>query len=267
MAKRRKIKKELWIIGAVAAFFIVYFIAFRIGIAWEAKSADPAQNSEQQQEEDTRPLITQISLKKKIYVSDDKVENVKIEESYWDEITVLFSEFTKVRKPESYSPTYNGYSDDGVRFSTDLNYFRVYTVNKEEYYKVPVATKKEFGKLLDESIYTSFDFIKQYKGWDNVKITYGENTKNVHKWKFDDLAYKMGSKRIVGKVQPEKSRERSKYNFTIDIKGEHYEAKVETMSKDYVKITSGKAVSYYEVTPMLYEYLTNDIFKIQGEEE
>ncbi|WP_242824233.1 hypothetical protein [[Clostridium] dakarense] len=217
----------------------------------------------EEQEEDTRSLVNQISSKKKIYVSDSKVENVKIEETYWDEIKVLFSEFTKVRKPDSFNPVYNGYSDDGVRFSTDLNYFRVYTVNKEEYYKIPVATKKEFNKLIDESIYTSFDFIKQYKGWESVEITYKEETKKIHKWKFDDLAYKMGAKRIVGKVQPEKSKERSDYNFTIKIKGEHYDAKVETMSKDYVKITSGKAVSYYEVTPTLFDYIKEDIFKIE----
>lgn len=261
MAKRRKVKKEFWIIGAIILFFVVYFIAFKIGRSMDEESSAPTKNIEEQ-EEDTRSLINQISSKNKIYMSDSKVENVKIEEAYWDEIKVLFSEFTKVRKPESYNPVYNGYSDDGIRFSTDLNYFRVYTVNKEEYYKVPVATKKEFGRLIDESIYTSFDFIKQYKDWDSVSITYKGETKNIHKWKFDDLAYKMGSKRMVGKIQPEKSKERSKYNFTIQIKGEHYDAKVETMSKDYVKITSGDAVSYYEVTPALFDYIKEDIFKI-----
>ena len=58
----------------------------------------------------------------------------------------------------------------------------------------------------------------------------------------------MSAKRIVGKVQPEKSKERSKYNFTIDIKGENYDIKVETMGKDYVKIISNKGEAYYEVS-------------------
>lgn len=263
MAKKRKIKKEFWIIGAVILFFVVYFVTFKIARSWDEESSAQTKNIEEQ-EEDTRSLISQISSKKKIYMSDSKVENVKIEETYWDEIKVLFSEFAKVRKPQAHNPVYNGYSDDGVRFSTDLNYFRVYTVNKEEYYKIPVATKEEFNKLIDESIYTSFDFIKQYKGWENVEISYKDETKNIHKWKFDDLAYKMGAKRIVGKVQPEKSKERSDYNFTIEIKGKHYDAKVETMSKDYVKITSGDAVSYYEVTPTLFDYIKDEIFKIQN---
>ena len=46
--------------------------------------------------------------------------------------------------------------------------------------------------------------------------------RQIHKWKYDDLAYKMSSKRIVGKIQPEKNKERSKYNFTIDIQGDNY---------------------------------------------
>ena len=163
---------------------------------------------------------------------------------------------------------YSGNSDDGIRFSTDLNYFRVYTVSKEEYYKVPVATKKEFEKILGESIYLSFDFIKKYKDWDTDEISYKGETKKIHKWKFDDLSYNMGSKRIVGKVQPQKSQERSKYNFTINIKGEHYNAKVETMGKDYVKISQGdsKTGAYYEVLTGLYDYLVVDVFELEQSE-
>ena len=72
----------------------------------------------------------------------------------------------------------------------------------------------------------------------------------------------MSSKRIVGKVQPEKSKDRSKYNFTIDIKGEDYDIKVETMGQDYVKITSIRAEAYYEVSIALYDYLREKIFKL-----
>ena len=65
--------------------------------------------------------------------------------------------------------------------------------------------------------------------------------KTIHKWKYDDLAYKMSAKRIVRKNTTRKKKERSKYNFTIDIKGENYEIKVETMGRDYVKISSNKS--------------------------
>ena len=155
-------------------------------------------------------------------------------------------------------PIYNG-----IKFSTDLDVIRIYTVDKEEYYKVPVSYKDELKIIFDKGIYTSFDFIKQYKTWSNVTITYGDKTKNLSKWKYDDLANKMVSKRIVGKVQPEKNRERAEYNFTIDIKADNYEVKVYTMGENYVKIQVGDLVSYYEVHTGLYEYIKENIFKIK----
>ena len=72
----------------------------------------------------------------------------------------------------------------------------------------------------------------------------------------------MSAKRIVGKIQPEKNKERSKYNFTIDIQGDNYTLKIETMGKDYVKISSDKGKVYYEVSIALYEYLRDTIFKL-----
>ena len=72
----------------------------------------------------------------------------------------------------------------------------------------------------------------------------------------------MASKIVVGKVQPEKSKERSKYNFTIEIKADNYEAKVYTMGEDYVKIEAKDLNSYYEVHTALYEYIKKEVFKI-----
>ena len=131
-------------------------------------------------------------------------------------------------------------------------------------------TKEELQKNLGQSIYLSFDFIRQYKSWDSVKVTYEDKTKKIYKWKFDDLSYKMGAKRPVGKIQPEKSKERSEYNFTIDIKGDYYDTNIETMGKDYIKISTGEgdqvAYSYYEVHTGLYDYLVNDLFKLNKQQ-
>ena len=77
----------------------------------------------------------------------------------------------------------------------------------------------------------------------------------------------MSSKRIVGKIQPEKNKERSKYNFTIDIHGDNYTLKIETMGKDYVKISSDKGEAYYEVSIALYEYLREEIFKLPSDSD
>ena len=133
--------------------------------------------------------------------------------------------------------------------------------------KIPVISdmfilKEEFKNILNKSIYTSFDFIKQYKTWKEVKITYEGKTKKLSKWKYDDLANTMASKRVVGKVQPEKSKQRSKYNFVIEIKADNYEAKIETMGENYVKINAKNLSSYYEVHTALYDYIKNDIFKL-----
>ena len=125
-----------------------------------------------------------------------------------------------------------------------------------------VNEKTRFEKVLSGSIYTSFDFVKKYKTWKNVSVSYNDQKKTIHKWKYDDLAYKMSSKRIVGKIQPEKNKERSKYNFTIDIQGDNYTLKIETMGKDYVKISSDKGEAYYEVSIALYEYLREEIFRL-----
>ena len=76
----------------------------------------------------------------------------------------------------------------------------------------------------------------------------------------------MSSKRVVGKVQPEKSKDRSKYNFTIDIQGEDYNLKIETMGPYYVKITSDKGLAYYEVSIALYDYLRDEIFNFFGKD-
>lgn len=261
MAKKRKVKRSVLVIVSIVAFFIIYGLAFYAGTYLDNKDK-PKVEVKEEVETDNRPLMNQLSSKKKIYMSNGEVENIKIDEVYWEDIKYEFNQFSKVRNPDKFEPTYTGYSDDGVRFSTDLNLFRIYTVNQEVYYKVPVAEKTKFESLLNGSIYTSFDFVKQYKTWKSVNLTYNDQKKTVHKWKYDDLSYKMSSKRVVGKVQPEKSKERSKYNFTIDIQGNNYSIKIETMGKDYVKITSDKGEAYYEVSIALFEYLRTDIFKL-----
>lgn len=264
MAKVRKLKKKPVVITAVILFFISYLLAFKyFNNLSSVEKNDKVKVEETSQVEDKRSLISQLNSKNKIYLSTKNIQNIKVELPNWEEIRMIFNNFSKIRKVDNFNPIYEGYSEDGLRFSTDLNFFRIYTLKKDEFYKVSVSQKEEFKKLLDESIYTSFDFVKQYKTWEDVSITYLDETRNISKWKFDDLSYKLVAKRVVGKVQPEKSRERSKYNFIINIKGSDYSIIIETMGTDYVKITSEKGEAYYEVPTMLYDYLKNDIFRIK----
>ena len=264
MAKKRKLKKSVLIGIYLIGFFLVYGGAFYIFSSIDDNGETKIEVKEDKKE-DTRELMTQLQSKNKIYMSTGDIQNIKVEQVYWDEIKYELTKFSKVRNQEKFTPIYTGYSDDGVRFSTDLNFFRIYTVKQEVYYKVPVSEKSKLDELLSGSIYTSFDFVKQYKTWKNVKISYNNETRTIHKWKYDDLVYKMSSKRVVGKVQPEKSKDRSKYNFTIDIQGEDYNLKIETMGPYYVKITSDKGLAYYEVSIALYDYLRDEIFKLPAE--
>lgn len=260
--KKRKIKKNAILPLCLVAFFGLYLISFW-WFTQDQQKVDKIAVETQDKKEDNRPLLTQLRYKKKIYISDEAVSNIRVEKDYWDELDYILAELKEVRPPESYKEIYSGNSDDGVKFSTDLSYLRIYTVNEESYYKIPVNSKVEFENILKKSIYTSFGFVSQYKNWENTSITYGDKTKRINKWKYDDLSYKMTSKRIVGKVQPEKNKERSEYNFTISIKIKGEEIVVETMGADYVKITSHDLQSYYEVHNGLFDYIKNDIFKIK----
>ena len=261
MAKRRKIKKSVFLVGGIILFFGVYIGSFMLFSKVENSDKKNAVTINTERE-DNRSLLKQLEDKEKIYLSDGVVSDVRVDDKLLEELRYSFEDVSKIRTPQSYTSVYEGYSDDGLKFSTDLNVIRIYTVNKEEYYKIPVSSKDEFKKILEKSIYTSFDFVKQYKTWKEVKITYKDKTKNLSRCKYDDLANTMASKRIVGKVQPEKSKERSDYNFVIQIKADNYEAKIETMGEDYVKISSKDLSSYYEVHTALYTYIKDEVFKL-----
>ena len=50
--------------------------------------------------------MKQLSSKKKIYMSNEQVENIKVDEIYWDEVKYEFTKFSQVRKSEKFTPIY-----------------------------------------------------------------------------------------------------------------------------------------------------------------
>ena len=100
--------------------------------------------------------LQQLNDKDKIYLSDGIVSDIRAEQELLEEIRYCFEDISKIRKPQSYKSIYEGYSDDGLKFSTDLNVMRIYTVNEEEYYKIPVTSKDELKNILNKIIFTSF---------------------------------------------------------------------------------------------------------------
>lgn len=264
MARRRKFKPTFIVAAMIVGFFIIYFISFAI-TSNKDKNGDTNIQANQEQEAgsqknaketDKRSLITQISDSEKIYVTDYDTDYLKIDPTMWDEFNDFFSDFKKVRSAEKMTkPIYEGHNDDGVKFQTDLEYFKVFNVKGEEYYKIPVAEKKLVDNLMKKLIYTSYNYVNNYKDWDDVSVSDGQATKNVHFWNKDDLASNIIYKRVVGKVQPEKAFERTKKNFTVKISNGKTNIEIVTMGKDYVKITVAGQTAYYEVNDKLYKYL------------
>ena len=97
MVKKRKIKKSVLVAISIVAFFIIYGLAFYAGTYLDNKDK-PKVESKEDEEIDNRPLMKQLSSKKKIYMSNEEVENIKVDEIYWDEVKYELTKFSKVRK-------------------------------------------------------------------------------------------------------------------------------------------------------------------------
>ena len=83
MVKKRKIKKSVLVAISIVAFFIIYGLAFYAGTYLDNKDR-PKVESKEDEEIDNRPLMKQLSSKKKIYMSNEEVENIKVDEIYCD---------------------------------------------------------------------------------------------------------------------------------------------------------------------------------------
>lgn len=263
--KKKKSKLRFYIVVGLIAFFSIYIIGFFAASKIDTKEEDNKLVREENVADSTLPLLSQLESSRKVYISDKKTDtNIKIEKDRWTDYKYYFNEFSRVRNAISFEPTYSGYSSNGIKFSTDLDFLKVYTVEKEEFYKIPVSQKKDFEKVINESIYTSFDFAINDKKWKSVHISKGQDVKNIHKWKYNNLVSKMRYKRHVGKVQPEKARDKSKYNYSVYIDGEGFSIRIDTMGPNYIKIISGKNgeyVAYYEVYNDMYKCIKENIFK------
>ena len=122
--KRRKLKKGAILPISLFIFFVLYFVSFW----WFSKDESKLEEvtvENQSQKESNRSLLSQLRYKNKIYLSDGKVSNIRVEKEYWDELDYILAELNEVRTPNSYEEIYSGNSDYGLKFSTDLNYLRI----------------------------------------------------------------------------------------------------------------------------------------------
>ena len=114
MANKRKVKKGVIVAISIVAFFIIYGFAFWAGTYLDNKD-NPKVETKGDEEIDERPLMKQLSSKKNIYMSNEVVENIKVDETYWEEVKYELTKLSQVRKSDKFTPIYTGYSDDGVR--------------------------------------------------------------------------------------------------------------------------------------------------------
>ncbi|MGP1618665.1 hypothetical protein [Peptostreptococcus stomatis] len=220
--------------------------------AMEAKKAEEAKKS----------LLVRFKESKKIYISDEETENIKISGETLEQFKRKAEVFVKVRNLDDDFKTSNkGYTDNSLNFKTDFNYFVITSGKRVENYKVPVSMKAELEAEYRKLIYTSVDFITNKENMGSIRIYHGDESKKVWPWKKDDLIYKILYKREVGKIQPEKEFKKSKDNYTIKMEKSGVKIFIQTMGKDFIKVTCGDNTAYYEVFPELYNYLHDEVFK------
>lgn len=220
--------------------------------AMEAKKAEEAKKS----------LLVRFKEAKKIYISDDETENIRISGETLEQFKRKAEVFVKVRNTSGdFKSNNKGYSDNDLYFKTDFNYFVITSGKIVENYKVPVSMKEEFESDYRKLIYTSLDFITNKENVGSITLYRGNESKSVWPWKKDDLIYKILYKREVGKIQPDKEFKKSKDNYTIKMEKSGVKISIQTMGKDFIKVTCGDNTAYYEVYPELYNYLHDEVFK------
>ncbi len=220
--------------------------------AMEAKKAEDAKKT----------LLVRFKESKKIYISNEETENIKISGETLEQFKRKAEVFVKVRNLDDDFKTSNkGYTDNNLHFKTDFNYFVITSGKRVENYKVPVSMKAELESEYRKLIYTSVDFITNKENMGSIRLYHGDKSKKVWPWKKDDLIYKILYKREVGKIQPEKEFRKSKDNYTIKMEKSGEKIYIQTMGKDFIKVTCGDNIAYYEVYPELYNYLHDEVFK------
>lgn len=272
-----KLNKTTQIIILMAIFFLFYFISFNGFKGWidsnkkeDVVTIDTRGEKNQidedldrkEKEEKKKSGMQRLHESRKLFISNDEVENIKIDGEILDSFKRISISFVKLRGIEGeFKPKNKGNSNNNISFETDMNYFVIKYDNKTEYYKIPVAVKNDFEDMYTRMIYTSVDYITNKKDLGKIVLYKGDEQKSVLPWRKDDLVDKILYKREVGKIQPEKDFNKSKVNFTIKINKSNREIVIQTMGMDFIKVTSGDNVAYYEVYQDLYKYLDEDVFK------
>lgn len=254
----------------IVVILFLYVVSFKLSgkvirSAQEAnqQAENSAENTTQNElavkkyEESKKTILQRMMDSKSLYLSDDKVKNIKIEGQTRDNFIREIETFVKVRDvDDSFKPKNYGRDSSDIEFRTDFNFFEIKEKGKVEYYKIPVGVKDDFESMYKRYIYTSIAFITNKDDVGKIYVHYKNEKKRLW-WPptKKDLMYKILYKREVGKIQPEKEFEKTKKNYTIKMEKSNIQVTIQTMGKDFIKVTTGDNVAYYEVYTDLYNFL------------
>ena len=263
---KAKYKKEMLIISFVSIFFMGYFLGIKAFAILEKDDTSIIVDSSYQTN-NKKSLVSQFAYSNSIYLSNDKIERTKIFEGYKDSIKdFLLTSTMAIREPRDFKALYEGLSNSGVKFYTDLDIIKLENTTDIKYYKISESIKNDFINLLTKSIYFSSSSLKNSSNWDSISITNTKTgeVKKIKRKNFEEFASKLSIIRECGEIQPNKSQASSDNTFNIIIKTKHdVEYKIETMGKHYIKIelnNTNNLLEYFEVKTTLYDYIQNSIF-------
>ena len=189
--KKPKLKKTTILILAVVGFFFLYFFSFKMSRGYIIHHAaddttimdidNGGEKTKVQQEMENKRLnenkkspMQRLKESKKAFISDDQVNDIKIDGSTLEDFKRAMSNFVKVRDvDEEFKPINKGKTNNNVQFETDFNYLVIKSGKKRECYKIPISEKKDFQNMYRRMIYTSVEFITNGRGIGDVKIYHG----------------------------------------------------------------------------------------------
>ena len=254
MIYKRKNKSSKVVMTCFILFFIVYFITFFIFCKKEM-AKEEADSTESQIVVNEKSLFSQFKYSKYIYLSNNDISDVEVDSMLKSEIISFLDDIIKIRTPDKYTPTYTGHIKNDIKFSTNGDILRLYSIDKEEFYKIPIKVQEEIKHLLKKSIYGSIDYLTNFNDWTNVTIKYQGKSFELKKANYKNFANSILKKKMLGKYQPEYTKERQEDNFEITIQHNKHKIVLDVIGKNYLKVSVNDTISYYEVYPNLNEYL------------
>lgn len=256
---KNRYKKEIIATSLVVLFFGGYYVGAK---AFGLIDRNDAEASYYSIENKNTPLLTKLASSNSIYMSNKYIKRVRVFDEYKESLQDFLTNSTmSIREPKHFKVLYQGFSNSGVKFYTDLDVLKLEDFNSSAYYKISETVKPDFFNLIEKMLYLSSTTIKDCENWKSVNIVdlNSNVSKKIKESDFDEFASKISIVRSCGKIQPEKNLNLVKNNYTVQITTKNdITYTLYTMGKNYMKIElNGSNSEYFEVKTSGYDYIVN----------